>query len=100
MPPLKAAFEDDAIAISKDEEHLGDLRLVKVIAGVPSIPKLRTGEGSKKRHGDYAVALALAYFASVHQWHEIAYTPVSALGSLGGDDDDDDGENYHGRKHW
>ncbi len=100
MPPLKAAFEDDAIAISKDEEHLGDLRLVKVIAGVPSIPKLRTGETSKKRHGDYAVALALAYFASVHQWHEIAYTPVSALGSLVGDDDDDDGGNYHGRKHW
>jgi phage FluMu gp28-like protein len=73
MPPLKVAFEDNAIAISKNDEHLSDLRLVKVIRGIPMIPDARTGEGSKKRHGDYAIALALAHFASRMEWHEYSY---------------------------
>ena len=77
FPPLKAAFEDDAIAITKDDQHLADLRLVKVIRGVPSIPPERVGEAGKKRHGDYAVALVLAYFASRMQWHEYSYKPAA-----------------------
>lgn len=77
MPPLKAAFEDDAIAISKNDNHLSDLRLVKVIRGIPSIPDSRTGEANKKRHGDYAIALALAHFASRMQWSEYSYMPVA-----------------------
>jgi phage FluMu gp28-like protein len=81
MPPLKAAFEDDAIALIRDDEHLGDLRLVKVIRGIPRVPDLRTGEGSKKRHGDFAVALALAYYASRMQWHEYGYVPVAIAAS-------------------
>lgn len=79
MPPLKAAFEDDAIAISKDENHLADLRLVKVIRGIPLVPPVRTGETGKKRHGDYAIALALAHFASRMRWQEFGYVPISAL---------------------
>jgi phage FluMu gp28-like protein len=76
MPPLKVAFEDGAIALARDAEHLADLRLVKVVRGVPSIPDVRTGEQQKKRHGDFAVALALAHFASRLQWHEYGYAPV------------------------
>jgi len=76
MPPLKAAFEDDAIAISKDDNHLSDLRLVKVIRGIPMIPDARTGEANKRRHGDFAIALALAHFASRMQWHEYSYVPA------------------------
>lgn len=76
MPPLKAKFEDDAIELVKDAHHLGDLRLVKVIRGVPSIPDERAGETGKKRHGDFAVALALADFASRMEWHEYGYDPV------------------------
>ncbi|QND45211.1 hypothetical protein HB780_05500 (plasmid) [Rhizobium lusitanum] len=76
MPPLKVAFEDDAISLSKNADHLGDLRLVKVIRGIPMIPDARTGEGNKKRHGDYAIALALAHYASRMEWHEYAYTPA------------------------
>ena len=79
MPPLKAAFEDDAIAISKHEDHLTDLRLLKVVRGIPMVPAVRTGETGKKRHGDFAIALALAYFASRMQWHEYSYTPISDL---------------------
>lgn len=78
MPPLKAAFEDDAIALSKDDEHLTDLRMVKVIRGTPRVPDLRTGEVGKKRHGDFTIALALAHFASRMQWHEYGYRAVTA----------------------
>jgi phage FluMu gp28-like protein len=73
MPPLKLAFEDDSLALVKDENHLSDLRLVKVIRGIPMVPAVRTGETGKKRHGDFAIALALAYFASRMQWFEYAY---------------------------
>ncbi|MBN9068416.1 MAG: terminase family protein [Rhizobiales bacterium] len=77
MPPLKAAFEDGAIWLTRDAEHQADLRLVKIIRGVPSIPPEREGETGKKRHGDFAVSLALAYFASRMQWHEYGYTSVA-----------------------
>lgn len=73
LPPLKTAFEDDAIALTKDNEHLSDLRLVKIIRGVPQVPAEREGEAGKKRHGDFAVALALAHFASRMRWAEYGY---------------------------
>lgn len=76
MPPLKVAFEDGSIALCRDAEHSSDLRLVKVIRGVPQIPAERKGEAGKKRHGDFAVSLALAYFASCMRWAEYGYTPV------------------------
>ena len=76
MPPLKVWFEDDAIDISRDAEHLTDLRMVKVIRGTPRVPDLRTGEAGKKRHGDFAIGLGLAGYASRQQWHEYAYQPV------------------------
>lgn len=73
MPPLKTAFEDDTIALARDAEHVIDLRAVKIVRGIPSIPPEREGEAGKKRHGDFAVALALAYFASRMEWREFAY---------------------------
>ncbi len=84
MPPVKAALEDGNLdKLPKDEDFLGDLRLVQVIKGVPRIPDTRTSEKSSsdgredvaKRHGDAAVALALAYFAS----REMTKGPVKAL---------------------
>ena len=54
---------------------LGDLRLVEVIKGVPRIPESRTtGTDKGKRHGDMAVALALAHYAS----RELNKGPVTA----------------------
>lgn len=73
MPPLNAAFEDDSIAIVKDDEHLSDLRAVKLVRGIPRVPPTREGETGKKRHGDYAIALALAYWASRMRWTEYSY---------------------------
>lgn len=98
MPPLKAAFEDDVIALIKDDEHLTDLRTVKVVAGIPRVPDLRTGQGSKKRHGDFAIGLALAHYASRHQWTEYDYQTMASLMASSGDDDDND--HAYGRRHW
>lgn len=83
MPPLKTAFEDDAISLIADDEHVSDLRLVKVVRGIPRVPDLRTGEKGKRRHGDYAVGLALAHYASRMRWVEYDYTAVSDHRSAG-----------------
>lgn len=94
MPPLKAAFEDDTLALIRDAEHVSDLRMVKVIRGIPRVPPAREGDAGKRRHGDYAIALALAYWASRMRWTEYSYTPVTAAvalpnGPFGADDGSD-----------
>jgi phage FluMu gp28-like protein len=79
MPPVKAALEDGTLdGLPRDADVLADLRTVQVIKGVPRIPDTRTtgedhGNGRGKRHGDAAVAVALAYFAS----REINKGPVT-----------------------
>jgi phage FluMu gp28-like protein len=78
LPPLKTAFEDGTIALVKDREHHGDLRLVKVIRGIPQVPAEREGTPGNKRHGDFAVALGLAHFASRWGLEEYGYTPATA----------------------
>lgn len=69
MPRLKAGLEDRGLTIPKDGPVKDDLRLVRLIRGVPRIPDLRTtdkaaAQKGAKRHGDSAVALALAQFAA------------------------------------
>jgi len=66
MPPLKAALEDGTVAdIPRDADVLADLRSVQVIKGVPRLPDARgKGADGGKRHGDAAIALVLAYYAS------------------------------------
>ena len=84
MPPLKAAFEDDAIQLIADALHLSDLRMVKLIRGIARVPPLREGETGKKRHGDYAIALALAHWASRMRWSEYSYRSATSDGGAGG----------------
>ncbi|MDP3324230.1 MAG: hypothetical protein Q8S71_11875 [Hydrogenophaga sp.] len=66
MPPVKAALEDGNLTdLPKDADTLSDLRAVQIVRGVPRVPDTRsTGEDKGKRHGDAAVAVALAYYAS------------------------------------
>lgn len=78
MPPLKAAFEDDGIALIADADHLSDLRAIKLVRGIARVPTLREGETGRKRHGDHAIAVALAHYASRMRWVEYDYRPVPA----------------------
>lgn len=83
MPPLKVKFEDDAIALIRDADHASDLRQVKVVRGVPMVPEIRInekadgGKAGRKRHGDFAISLALADYASRQEWVEYGYTAVA-----------------------
>ena len=64
--PFKAALEDGTLSdLPRDEDILADLRAFEIVKGVPRIPDTRTrGADGNKRHGDTAIALLLAHYAS------------------------------------
>jgi phage FluMu gp28-like protein len=64
MPAFKAAFEDATITVPRDREIMGDLRMLKMVRGVARVPLAGKGDDGKRRHGDAAIAAALAYAAS------------------------------------
>jgi phage FluMu gp28-like protein len=83
MPPVKAAFEDDAIAIPRDAEIGADLRAFKIIKGIASLPALRTAAGAGgTRHGDAGIAIALAYSATRLPFVPYSYQAVTASGPV------------------
>ena len=63
MPPVKADLEDKTTTLPKHADVKDDFRLIRIINGVPRVPDTRTGEKGKKRHGDSAIAYALARYA-------------------------------------
>jgi phage FluMu gp28-like protein len=82
MPRFKAAFEDGTIAIPRDADILLDHRALVVERGIAQVGERRIrGSDHKARHGDSAMAAALAYFASRQDVGEIAYQSISARGS-------------------
>lgn len=66
MPRLKAAFEDGSIELPKDADILADYRAIQMVKGVAKVPDNARSEGADghDRHGDAAIAGALAWFAS------------------------------------
>lgn len=94
MTPLKAAFQAQDIRFPRDEDLIDDLRQIKLNKGVPMVdPDTRTtGTDGLNRHGDFAVALCLAFAASYAEVSEIDYRRVARSTSLerGGVVEDDD----------
>lgn len=89
MPKFKAAFEDAEISIPKDADVADDLRALQSIKGIPKIPDGDTSGSGKKRHGDAAIALCMAYAASLAEAIEYAYERVKKI-ARGDDRDSDD----------
>jgi phage FluMu gp28-like protein len=85
MPKMKAAFEDDEISIPKDADVLTDFRAIVVDKGVPKIPDSgrTTGADGGKRHGDSAISVLLADFASRNPGAVIEFESISD-GKIGG----------------
>jgi phage FluMu gp28-like protein len=80
MPRFKAAFEDGAIALPRDADILLDHRAIVIERGVAQIGARRMrGSDKKSRHGDSAIAAALAYFASRQEVAEIDYRSISRV---------------------
>jgi phage FluMu gp28-like protein len=81
MPPLKAALEDKTLSgLPKDADLLADLRAVRMEKGVAKVPdnaRVRGADG-RDRHGDFAVALAMAHFAArTMEPAPIEHTPLN-----------------------
>lgn len=77
MPRYKAAFEDNEITLPKDEGILSDHRAVQNVNGVPKVPDNGHTKDKKdggQRHGDGAIAGALAWFASRNAAAPIEFT--------------------------
>lgn len=92
MPKLKAEFDDGNLEIPRHQDILDDLCKIQLKNGIPQIEK-GSGKGAdgQQRHGDFAVALAMAIRAS---WMEGSATEFTALpgkaGLFGHVDEDDD----------
>jgi len=65
MPRFKAHFEDKTRDIPKDADILADMRAVKRDKGVAKVPDgvKVAGSDGQPRHGDAAIACALADYA-------------------------------------
>lgn len=82
MPKLKGEFESLNIEVPRHQNILDDLQNIKLVKGIPLNDKgrqqdLESTDSKSKRHGDFAVALAMAVFAS---WMEGAPIEFEALG--------------------
>lgn len=128
MPKLKAALQDGTVTdIPRDDALRDDLRSIKLVQGVPKIPRVDTQSagakaaaadaGSKqRRHGDFAIALFLAVYAFHREVGEIAWTAaapnarhwsepqdkqaVSAMRMRPKHDDDFAGDSFGGKAGW
>ncbi len=80
MPRYKAAFEDGTIEIPKDADVLADHRAIVLEQGVAKVAERRAGADGKGRHGDSAMAAALAFFASRADPGQVAYISAPVPG--------------------
>jgi len=94
MPPYKAAFEDRTITAPRDADVLADHRALVMDKGVARIPDRSNDRDGKQRHGDSAIAGAMAYAASrmpvVEYGYESGTGERSRDPSRPPEDDDDD----------
>lgn len=68
MPLFVQSFEDDMFDIPRDADHDSDLRDLERIDGIVKLPKASSSEDDNgmARHGDYAIALAMADYSARH----------------------------------
>lgn len=69
MPKMVQAFEDHTIDIPRDANLADDLRTVEEVAGVPMVAAVERKDFKDPdlvRHGDFAIALAIGWYASLN----------------------------------
>jgi phage FluMu gp28-like protein len=84
MPKLKAAFEDAGLTIPADAGVVDDFRQLELVRGVARVPdKRQSAKGEDKdkaggqRHGDAAIAAALAIYAAGRDVGDGSFAPVA-----------------------
>jgi len=98
MPVLKTLIEDAEIILPHDGDVLSDFRALKYVRGVIRIIEKNDGEAGK-RHGDSAIAAALAAAAAradpvVYEYKAVNPQADSANSSSPAGDRDDDDDRY------
>jgi phage FluMu gp28-like protein len=85
MPKLKAAFEDDTFELPRNDDVLTDYRAIQMTKGVAKVPDDARSEGADgyERHGDTAIAGALAVFASEQAGAPISISTVATRPNAG-----------------
>lgn len=93
MSKFARAFEDGVIEIPLDDDLDSDLRMVEQVDGILMVPRIERKDLKDPdlvRHGDFAVAGALMWFASCQDAYQpYAYDPVRPT-DRGRDRHDDD----------
>lgn len=81
MPPYIEAFADGTIVLPRHEDVLRDHQALQFVDGIIRVPRDFRFKGSDglDRHGDSAVAGALAWFASRQEFSEYDYQSAPAL---------------------
>lgn len=80
MPKFVDAFEGGMIDLPRDADVESDLRTLEEIDGIIKLPDIRKQDlkdTELKRHGDSAIAIALAYFASLGLSESFGYRSAS-----------------------
>lgn len=80
MPRYKAAFEDNTILLPRDADILDDHRAIKIEKGTAKVPESYRGKGRDggQRHGDSAIAGALAWSAIRTELGPVEYGSVQS----------------------
>jgi len=88
MPPYVTAFGDGTIVLPRHDDVLQDHQALQFVDGIIRVPNNFRFKGSDgfDRHGDSAVACALAFYASRQPVTTYAYQSAHAA-----EDDDQDG---------
>ncbi|WP_245216513.1 hypothetical protein [Sagittula salina] len=97
MPPYIEAFTDRTIQLPAHADILSDHQALQFDGGVIKVPDNFRFKGSDglDRHGDTAIAGALAWYASRQKPSEIGYTPVPRRDQdIDAGNDDDEGRRW------
>lgn len=92
-PKLVTAFEDDMIDFPRDDNLKNDCAAIEEVDGIHMVTKARTKDLKDPelyRHGDGAVAMILAWFASLHLSNAIEFIPLPSKSDIETNPDDFD----------
>ena len=73
------------ILAPRDANVSSDMRAVKVVDGIPGLPKGKTNEkGQEQRHGDSAIAQVMMWFASLQDPVPVEFQSIPPRQTMGG----------------
>ncbi|MGK7896449.1 MAG: hypothetical protein AB4372_23235, partial [Xenococcus sp. (in: cyanobacteria)] len=83
FPKYKAGLEDQRVLLPANGDLLDDHRVIEVIKGIPKpVETRKKGTDGKQRHGDGAIACALAWFASLNDAEDVYIGEGSSVSSI------------------